>query len=171
MRDGELHRETFAAQAAYLSRETRGLAGGDFWPCDYGPDLSRGFRALKVWFTFKVLGADAIGPRDRAQLRPGPRPAAPHRGRAGAGAAGARPAQHRLLPLSGRAGPADALNRAIVADLQEAGAVAPSLTTIDGKAAIRAALFNHRTEARDIEALVDGVLALGRARAAKEAAA
>ena len=58
VRDCALHRETFAAQAAYLTRETRGLAGGDFWPCDYGPDLSRGFRALKVWFTFKVIGAD-----------------------------------------------------------------------------------------------------------------
>ena len=39
----------------------RGLAGGDWWPCDYGPDLSRGFRALKTWFTLKTYGADAIG--------------------------------------------------------------------------------------------------------------
>jgi aromatic-L-amino-acid decarboxylase len=48
-----------------------------------------------------------------------------------------------------------------VADLQEAGAVAPSLTTVDGKTAIRAALFNHRTDARDLDALLSGVLALG----------
>ena len=39
----------------------RGLAGGSPWPCDFGPDLSRGFRALKTWFTFKVYGADRIG--------------------------------------------------------------------------------------------------------------
>ena len=170
VRDGALHRETFAAQAAYLSRETRGLAGGDFWPCDYGPDLSRGFRALKVWFTFKVLGADAIAraiehncalARDlqrRIEAEPALELLAP--------------AQLSIVCFRYRADAAgvDALNRAIVADLHEAGAVAPSITTLDGKAAIRAALFNHRTEARDIEALVDGVLALGRARTGKEGA-
>jgi aromatic-L-amino-acid/L-tryptophan decarboxylase len=51
VRDGERHRATFAAPAAYLQRETRGLAAGSPWPCDFGPDLSRGFRALKTWFT------------------------------------------------------------------------------------------------------------------------
>ena len=39
------------AAAAYLARAERGLAGGEPWLCDYGPELSRGFRALKVWFT------------------------------------------------------------------------------------------------------------------------
>ena len=61
VRDGVLHRKTFATSAAYLRREERGLAGGSPWPCDFGPDLSRGFRALKTWFTLKVYGADALG--------------------------------------------------------------------------------------------------------------
>ena len=61
VRNGELHRDTFAAPAAYLRRETRGLAAGTVWPCDLGPDLSRGFRALKTWFTLKVYGTDALG--------------------------------------------------------------------------------------------------------------
>jgi aromatic-L-amino-acid decarboxylase len=61
VRDADVHKGTFAAPAAYLSRLTRGLAAGDDWPCDYGPDLSRGFRALKVWMTLQTLGADAIG--------------------------------------------------------------------------------------------------------------
>jgi len=50
VRDGLLHRNTFATSAAYLRREERGLAGGSFWPFDFGPDLSRSFRALKTWF-------------------------------------------------------------------------------------------------------------------------
>ena len=71
------------------------------WPCDFGPDLSRGFRALKTWFTLQVLR------RRRAWARPSPRTCAlarapakrACRGRAEAGAAGAGAAQHRLLPL------------------------------------------------------------------------
>ena len=59
----------------------------------------------------------------------------------------------------------DDLNRNIVADLQEAGIAAPSTTTIDGRLAIRAALFNHRTTEADADALVDGVLAAARRRA------
>ncbi len=168
-RDGELHRETFAAPAAYLARETRGLAGGDFWPCDYGPDLSRGFRALKVWFTLKVLGTDAIGAAiDRAGALAR---ALEARVRAEAELELLAPAQLNIVCFRFRAEDGDALNREIVADLHEAGVVAPSLTTINGVVAIRAALFNHRTEARDIEALIDGVLALGRRHQQKRGAA
>ena len=61
VRDGTMHEETFSSPNAYLQREIRGLAGGSPWPCDFGPDLSRGFRALKTWFTFQVYGADKIG--------------------------------------------------------------------------------------------------------------
>src|SRR6202040_2442286 len=61
VRDGVLHRKAFASTAPYLRKEQRGLAGGAPWPCDFGPDLSRGFRALKTWFTLKVYGTDALG--------------------------------------------------------------------------------------------------------------
>ena len=60
VRDAEAHRRTFANRAAYLQRAPRGLGAGEVWPCDLGPDLSRGFRALKVWFTLETLGADRI---------------------------------------------------------------------------------------------------------------
>jgi hypothetical protein len=46
-----------------------------------------------------------------------------------------------------------------VAELHEAGRVAPSLTAIGGRTAIRAAIVNHRTTVEDIVALVDSVLA------------
>ena len=58
--DGRQHYESFASPAAYLLRETRGLAAGSPWPFHFGPDLSRGFPALLTCFTLKFHGADAI---------------------------------------------------------------------------------------------------------------
>jgi glutamate/tyrosine decarboxylase-like PLP-dependent enzyme len=63
-------------------------------------------------------------------------------------------------------GDLDRLNADIVADLQEAGIAAPSTTSLDGRLAIRAAIVNHRTTAADTDALVEGVVAAGRAAAA-----
>jgi len=61
-----LHLSTFEAQEkTYLERAERGMAAGSPWPCDLGPDLSRGFRALKTWFTFKVYGAEETGADDQ----------------------------------------------------------------------------------------------------------
>jgi glutamate/tyrosine decarboxylase-like PLP-dependent enzyme len=159
-RDGARLFDTFATPTAYLQRETRGIAGGDWWPVDYGPDLSRSFRALKTWFTLRVHGLDAIGAvitRSCALAR-----ALEARIQAEAELELLAPAQLNIVGFRYRCADADAVNRQIVIELQEGGRVAPSLTEIDGHAAIRAALFNHRTEDVDLEALVDEVLKLGR---------
>jgi len=47
--------------------------------------------------------------------------------------------------------------------VQMAGEVVPSLTTVGGRTAIRAAIVNHRTCLQDIETLVESVLSQGRA--------
>jgi aromatic-L-amino-acid decarboxylase len=162
VRDPDLHRATFASNAAYLRRDTRGLAGGDWWPCDFGPDLSRGFRALKVWFTLKTYGLDALGASisrtcELARTLEARVLASPELELMA-------PVQLNIVCFGYRS--EDELNAAIVADLQEAGRVAPSTTTIDGRTAIRAAIVNHRTGIEDIDALVDAVLARGRAASA-----
>jgi aromatic-L-amino-acid decarboxylase len=157
---------TFAGDAAYLRRESRGLAGGGIWPCDLGPDLSRGFRALKVWLTLSVHGADAIGTAVQRSCDLAQRLAA---------RIDAEPALERLAPVAlnivcfrYRAAEValDSLNAAIVADLHEDGVAAPSTTVLDGRLAIRAAIVNHRTGPEDVDRLVDAVLARGRARSA-----
>ena len=162
VRDGELHREAFASPAAYLRREARGLAGGSPWPCDFGPDLSRGFRALKTWFTLKIYGADAIGAeiaRNCALAR-----YLETRMRAEPRLELLAPVALNIVCFRYRATEeADAINTAIVAELQERGIAAPSTTSIGGRIAIRACFINHRTQPGDVDALVDAVLEQGEA--------
>ncbi|MBV8925498.1 MAG: aspartate aminotransferase family protein [Bradyrhizobium sp.] len=162
VREGERHREAFAAPAAYLRRETRGLAAGSHWPCDYGPDLSRGFRALKTWFTLKTYGADRLGAviarccalashleslilaEPRLELL--------------------APVGLNIVCFRYRTEHADRVNGEIVVSLQESGIAAPSTTVLDGRLAIRAAIVNHRTDICDIERLVAAVLEFGARR-------
>jgi len=149
VRDPALHKGTFAAPAAYLSRLPRGLAAGDDWPCDYGPDLSRGFRALKVWLTFQTLGADAIGAAIEANC-------AAARRLAGRVAASdlfelAAPVTLNIVCFALRDDPAGALGAELVMRLQERGLAAPSTTRLAGRQVIRAAVFNHRTTFADVD--------------------
>jgi len=153
VRHPEAHKATFAAPAAYLSRAPRGLAAGDDWPCDFGPDLSRGFRALKVWMTFQTLGADAIAAAIEANCAAAKRLA--ERVAASRVFELAAPVPLNIVCFS-LAGETDgARNRELVMRLQERGLAAPSTTRIDGREVIRAAVFNHRTSFADIDAFFD----------------
>ncbi|MDN5789137.1 pyridoxal-dependent decarboxylase, partial [Pseudorhodobacter sp.] len=61
IRDQAEHRAAFAARPAYLAVQEAGVGGGDPWYCDYGIDLSRGNRALKVWTALETYGAERLG--------------------------------------------------------------------------------------------------------------
>jgi aromatic-L-amino-acid decarboxylase len=163
--DGVRLTDVFASPAAYLSREPEGLAAGDFWPTDYGPDLSRGCRALKTWFVLRTCGVEAI----RAAIDNSLDLAAALRRRIAdapeleqLGPSDLNIVCFRIVPRTAAAGAAstscDDLNRQVARRLQLKGRVAPSLTQIDGKVVLRAALFNPRATLSDINALVDGVL-------------
>lgn len=170
VRDGANHQQAFASSSAYLHRENRGMAAGSPWPCDFGPDLSRGFRALKVWATFKVYGTDAIGAtisrtcelarylEDRIATTPELKLMAS--------------VELNIVCFRYRFGAAfntvpdvrcNQLNSSIVVALHESGEVAPSTTLIDGHVVIRAAIVNHRTTHTEIDTLFEAVLREGRA--------
>jgi aromatic-L-amino-acid decarboxylase len=160
VRDGELHRKAFASPAAYLARDTRGLAGRSPWPCDFGPDLSRGFRALKTWFTLKVHGLHAVGGSitRTCELARYLEQRVAESGELELLA----PVQLNIVCFRYRSADADSVNSRIVVELQESGVAAPSTTRISGALAIRAAITNHRTNFSDIDALVNATLAWGR---------
>jgi glutamate/tyrosine decarboxylase-like PLP-dependent enzyme len=154
VRDPALHKATFAAPAAYLSRAERGLAAGDDWPCDFGPDLSRGFRALKVWLTFQTLGAAAIGRAIEANCAAARRLAAHIEASSVFELAAPVPLNIVCFSLAGEP-PPGLRNRELVMRLQERGLAAPSTTRIAGREVIRAAIFNHRTRLADIDGFFD----------------
>jgi glutamate/tyrosine decarboxylase-like PLP-dependent enzyme len=163
VRDGRLHMETFASPAAYLRRDTRGLSANSPWPCDFGPDLSRGFRALKTWFTLKAFGADRLGQMMAQSCALARYLDARVRGESELELLSG--AQLNIVCFRYRGEDSDRLNSDIVADMQEAGIAAPSLTTVNGHVAIRACFINHRTAIGDVDALVSAALAFGRQRA------
>ena len=155
VRDPAIQEASFAQATSYLAASNRGLAGGQPWPCDMGPDLSRGFRALKVWMTLSAYGADALGRvvADTCAVA--------------AHLAARIEASDRLELLApvglnivcfGVTGFSDAQTQDLVADLQEQGLFAPSTTMINGRLAIRAAIVNHRTTRADVDALADEIL-------------
>jgi glutamate/tyrosine decarboxylase-like PLP-dependent enzyme len=154
IRDPALHLATFSQDASYLAA-ARGLAGGQPWPCDLGPDLSRSFRALKVWMTISAYGAEKLGHivNNSCAL-------AKH--------LAMRIKQSNSLELLAPVPlnivcfkvkkHTDQQTADLVAGLQDSGLFAPSTTSIKGQLAIRAAIVNHRTQISDIDALISEIL-------------
>ena len=163
VRDRAVQRATFALDASYLRREVRGIAAGDPWFADFGPELSRGFRALKVWFTVMHFGADRLAAGIRRNIDQ-----AAAFGRAIAAAPGFElTAPVNLNIVAFRFHPAgiddegelEALNREIVLRLQESGTVVLSTTRVHGRFTMRMNLTNHRTTDADLRLTLEAVQA------------
>lgn len=154
VRDEAAHRAAFAARPAYLAGQGEGAGGGEPWYCDYGIDLSRGFRALKVWSALRAHGSRAFGRaisrncelaalmatciEDDQNLRL------------------VRPVKLNVCcfnaaPPDWDGEDQDLLNTAVAQQLQLRGEAVFSTTRIDGRTVLRAAIVNHRTCRADIE--------------------
>ena len=155
IRDPAIELAAFARKTNYLAPAARGLAGGEPWPCDLGPDLSRGFRALKIWATLRAYGIETLGRivEDSCDL-------AVYLARR----ITAEPRLELAAPVALNIvcfrlrGVDDPAHASLVADLQESGRFAPSTTVLEGRLAIRAALVNHRTTRADVDDLLSAVL-------------
>lgn len=150
--DKTLHRATFANRPEYLASANKGLAGGTPWFTDYGIELSRGFRALKVWATVMATGTRALGAAvsdniAQAKLMGDLVEASPH-------LILAHPVVSNLCCFYAVRGD-DPVE--IAARLQIDGRVVFSTTLIDGRQCLRAAMVNHRTTSGDIRAAVQAV--------------
>ena len=164
VRDAEAHRATFASPASYLAAKTRGVIAGGLPIAERGLELTRGFKALKVWLSLKADGVDKLVRMieqnvaqtrylvERIEREPRLQLLAP---------APLNIACFRYAPSGIEDTKLDALNAELLIRLQERGIAVPSSTVLGGRYALRVANVNHRTRREDLDILVDAVLALG----------
>ncbi len=159
--------ETFANQAPYLASLPGGIASsGSIYYNDRGIELTRSFKALKVWMTMRAQGVDLLGRHIARNIDQAAYLETLVRG---------EPELELLAPVPlnlvnyrfVRAGLDDAalnaLNQRILVRIQDEGIAVPSGTMIKGRFAIRVAITNHRSENEDFDVLVRETIRLGRA--------
>jgi glutamate/tyrosine decarboxylase-like PLP-dependent enzyme len=140
---------------------------------EWGPQNSRGFRALKVWMTIRQVGREGYERmiRDDIALARELCDLVKQKEELEMLTHSLSITTFRYVPKRLKAKSADAkaaeeinaLNTAILEKLQKDGAVYPSNAVIGGRFAIRACIVNFRTDSADVNALVDATIAAGRA--------
>jgi len=165
VKDKAIHKSTFSLIPEYLAKNSRGVASGENWFSEYGLQLSRRFRALKIWMSFKEYGTDKFARMIAKNI------AQAHY----LGSLVDQDDQLELLAPIGldivcfRYNPGNldveelnALNKEIKIQLEERAIAIPGYTTLDGKYCIRIAIGNHRSISDDLKVLVESILSIGK---------
>ncbi len=165
IRNKDVHRSTFGLNPSYLMAHEKGLAAGPDPLNNYAIELSRGFKALKVWMCIKEHGyakfrglirqniAQAFYLesliRDSKELE-------------------------MIVPVTMNVvcyrfydsildeEQLNNLNKEILMELQERAIASPSSTILNGKYCIRCAIVNHRSTKADFEDLVKQSIGIGK---------
>jgi glutamate/tyrosine decarboxylase-like PLP-dependent enzyme len=156
LRDSALLKATYRIMPEYLADVHRNVT--EVNPCDYGIQLTRGFRALKVWMSIQYFGMDAFR-------------SAVERGFALAEAAEAKlrsmpdwevitPAQMGIVSFRHRQAGEEFYHQLHDAQLQDGFGLATS-TVLNGRTVLRLCTINPRTTDADVEQTLDRIDALG----------
>jgi glutamate/tyrosine decarboxylase-like PLP-dependent enzyme len=166
VRDAPAHRDSFALVPEYLQRDPDGggMASGSHWFSDYGLQLTRQFRALKVWMSIKEHGLERFGRMIARNVEQ-------------AHYLGCLVEAEPSLELTGPIGldivcfrynpgnldqqTLNDLNTELLVQLQRGGVAAPSYTTLDGNYCLRVAISNHRSRQEDFDLMIEAVLEIG----------
>jgi glutamate/tyrosine decarboxylase-like PLP-dependent enzyme len=159
-----LYRDPAAARAAFSENAeyTRvvGLEDDEafaFW--DYGPELSRPFRALDLWLLLKSVGTQAIGEAIEDNIACA---------KYFANLISSLYDFEMLAPVDlsifcfryrprGFTGDLDALNERVMLEVQHGGSSYLSNARVGGMFALRGCVLNYRTTKRDMEILLEDV--------------
>ncbi|MEV6610751.1 pyridoxal-dependent decarboxylase [Kutzneria sp. NPDC051319] len=156
VRDRKRLRDAFAFNSSYLTIAEHPVMV-DFM--DYGPQLSRGFKALKVWTALQAFGTDAFRAAVDQTLE-----LAQHL------AERVRRAEELELmapvPLTAVCirlrGATDTDHTEILAQLAREGTALLGPANVNGRMGIRACVTNYRTRREDIDLVVDRLCELAR---------
>lgn len=166
VRDPARLRAAYAETAEYITvTETAPLEDYASW--DYGMELSRRFRALKLWMMFKLRGVDAY--RDAIADNIAVRQYLDARIRGHDElqwlAADRSICCFRYFREGADEAQLERINQAIQRQLHETGSIVLSPTRLDGRYSLRVCIVNFRTRRQDMDWLVQHVLEFGRAAA------
>ena len=181
VRDAAALHDTFAFHPPYYPDPEEPSDDSPIYYHEYGPQNSRGFRALKVWLGMRHAGRDGLATMIRDDIA---------LARKMYDLANADPeleavthalsiTTFRYVPPDLAANSAtdataayiDSINRIIVDRLQAEGEVFVSNAVIDGRFLVRACIVNFRTTESDVAALIEVVKRVGREVHAAERAA
>jgi aromatic-L-amino-acid/L-tryptophan decarboxylase len=165
-------RQAFQVEADYLREQQDAGIDAPLDFKDYGPQLHRNFRALKVWMTFKAYGVNKLRAaiesnieimrylaaridesQDFVRLAPVPLSVVCFQ------YCTADPSKHRDQKYL------DELNNRLLDTLEKDGRVFLSGTTIHGRRALRACSVNHRLRYENADFLLDVTREIGRSLA------
>ena len=161
IRDKQLHQSAFSSVPNYLTAHERGLAAGPEPLTNYGIELSRSFKALKVWMSLKEHGIQKYGRLVQQNI---------DQARYLGEKVSQTPNLELLVPVSmnivcfrfndGKHSEEalNQLNKEILMRLHESGIATPSYTIIHGKYAIRTNITNHRTRLEDLDLLISTII-------------
>lgn len=160
VKDRTAHEAAFSVTPSYLVDEGRGAIAGGMPFSDRGIELTRSFKALKVWMSLKAHGADAIGrivEQNVAQAREFGRRVAALPDMIVAAPVSLNVVCFRFAPATLDGEAQDALNKEILLRVQESGLAVISGSQIASRYVMRVAVTNHRSTWADFEALLDGL--------------
>jgi len=153
-------RDTFHFRSSYLSVEQDSLMMNFL---EYGPQLSRGFKAFKIWCSLQTFGVQAFRSAAQRMLEISQYMAA--RVRAERALELLAPVALTVVCFAFRNG---ASTHTILAKLVEEGTAILGPVRINGRNGIRACITNYRTTESDIDFVLDRVLQLARINRSKQ---
>jgi glutamate/tyrosine decarboxylase-like PLP-dependent enzyme/GNAT superfamily N-acetyltransferase len=167
VRSREAHRRAFSVIPPYLAELQGGISVPPVRFSEFGVQLSRSFRALKIWMALKADGFDKYARLIEQNVE---------QARYLTGLVNAHPRLELMAPTPLNvvnfryrrpgvdAAALNALNQRILIVLQESGFAVPSSTLLGGCFTIRCAIVNHRSKLADFEALANEVVRMGDAQ-------
>ena len=164
VKDANAHKNTFSLFPEYLEKNVRGVASGKLWFSEYGLQLSRRFRALKIWMSLKEHGAQKFGRMiarnvEQAQYL-GHKIKHTHHLELVA-PIGLDIVCFRYNPGGLSLKQLNVLNKEIKLQFEERGIAVLGYTTLSDKYCIRIAIANHRSTFEDFDDLINQVLQFG----------